>query len=77
MTRSQGDLAKGTKDPLARSLLRGLQKRLFGFDLDRGAVRTFALPRIADLEVTTTLFERPADFSLSNHLGGSRVRAFG
>jgi proteasome accessory factor B len=44
---------------------------LFGFDLDRGAVSTFALPRIADLMVTTTAFERPADFSLRNHLGGS------
>jgi len=44
---------------------------LFGFDLDRGAVRTFALPRISDLEVTTTEFERPADFNLRNHLGGS------
>jgi proteasome accessory factor B len=44
---------------------------LFGFDLDRDAVRTFALPRIADLEVTTKPFERPADFTLRNHLGGS------
>jgi proteasome accessory factor B len=44
---------------------------LFGFDLDRGAVRTFALPRITDLEVTATPFERPADFSLRHHLGGS------
>lgn len=44
---------------------------LFGFDLDRGAVRSFALPRITDLEVTTTPFERPADFSLRHHLGGS------
>ena len=44
---------------------------LFGCDLDRGAVRTFALPRIADLEVTTTTFERPVDFTLRNHLGGS------
>ena len=44
---------------------------LFGFDLDRGAVRTFALPRITGLEVTTTPFERSADFSLRHHLGGS------
>lgn len=44
---------------------------LFGFDLDREAVRTFALPRIADLKTSSTHFERPADFSLRNHLGGS------
>lgn len=44
---------------------------LFGFDLDRSAVRTYALPRIAELQVTTTTFERPLDFSLRNHLGGS------
>lgn len=44
---------------------------LFGFDLDRGAVRTFALPRIADLEVTGVPFDRPGDFSLRSHLGGS------
>lgn len=44
---------------------------LFGFDLDRGAVRTFALPRITNLQVTATPFERPADFTLRNHLGGS------
>jgi len=44
---------------------------LFGFDLDRGAVRTFALPRISELDVTTMPFERPADFTLRSHLGGS------
>ena len=34
-------------------------------------MRTFALPRISDLEATATHFERPADFSLRKHLGGS------
>ncbi|MEO5958080.1 MAG: WYL domain-containing protein [Opitutaceae bacterium] len=36
---------------------------LIGFDLERAALRTFALPRIADVEVTKTTFTRPADFS--------------
>ncbi|MDO8541865.1 MAG: WYL domain-containing transcriptional regulator [Opitutaceae bacterium] len=36
---------------------------LVGFDLERGALRTFALPRIADVVVTKTRFSRPADFS--------------
>ncbi len=36
---------------------------LIGFDLVRGALRTFALPRIADVTVTKTEFTRPADFS--------------
>jgi predicted DNA-binding transcriptional regulator YafY len=44
---------------------------LFGFDLARQAVRTFALPRITDLQVATTPFSRPADFNLLTHLGGS------
>ena len=36
---------------------------LIGFDLERGALRTFALPRIADVVVTKKPFTRPADFS--------------
>ena len=36
---------------------------LIAFDLARAALRTFALPRIADVTVTTTTFARPADFS--------------
>lgn len=44
---------------------------LFGFDLARAAVRTFALPRITDLKVTTTPFARPEAFNLRTHLGGS------
>src|SRR5688572_29373638 len=36
---------------------------LVGFDLERAAPRTFALPRIAKPLVLTTQFTRPADFS--------------
>ena len=36
---------------------------LVGFDLERAALRTFALPRIADVEVTKDAFTRPPDFS--------------
>jgi predicted DNA-binding transcriptional regulator YafY len=36
---------------------------LIGFDLERQALRTFALPRIADVTVMKETFTRPADFS--------------
>jgi len=36
---------------------------LIGFDLERAALRTFALPRIAEVDVTKVPFTRPADFS--------------
>ncbi|ACB75092.1 helix-turn-helix transcriptional regulator [Opitutus terrae] len=36
---------------------------LVGFDLERGALRTFALPRIATVANTKAGFTRPADFS--------------
>lgn len=36
---------------------------LVGFDLERDALRTFALPRIAGVEVTREPFTRPPDFS--------------
>src|SRR6187402_2211570 len=36
---------------------------LIGFDLERTALRTFALPRIAAVEVTGQNFQRPEDFS--------------
>lgn len=36
---------------------------LVGFDCERAALRTFALPRIADAEVTKIAFARPPDFS--------------
>ena len=44
---------------------------LIGNDLDRGAKRTFALPRIAAVELTRRTFPRPAQFSIREHLGGS------
>jgi len=36
---------------------------LIGFDLERQALRTFALPRIGGVVVARETFERPADFS--------------
>lgn len=36
---------------------------LIGYDLERGAMRTFALPRISDVRTLDESFERPADFS--------------
>ena len=36
---------------------------LVGFDLERGALRTFALPRIADVVATKLTFGRPKGFS--------------
>jgi proteasome accessory factor B len=44
---------------------------LIGHDLDRAAKRTFALPRIAAVELTRRTFPRPAGFSIREHLGGS------
>jgi len=44
---------------------------LFGHDADRGAVRTFALPRIRGVEKTGGKFRRPKDFSLAKVLEGS------
>ena len=44
---------------------------LFGFDLARKQIRTFALPRMRKLRVTANRFKRPADFSIATHLGGS------
>lgn len=44
---------------------------LFAFDADRGAVRTFALPRIRGVEKTGAKFRRPKDFSLAKILEGS------
>ncbi len=44
---------------------------LIGHDLDRAAKRTFALPRIAAVELTARTFPRPAGFSIREHLGGS------
>ena len=44
---------------------------LFGFDLARQQLRTFALPRMRSVKNTGTHFRRPADFSIAEHLGDS------
>jgi len=44
---------------------------LFADDLDRGQLRTFALPRMRNLSLTTKGFRRPADFSITKILSGS------
>ena len=44
---------------------------LFGHDAGRGAVRTFALPRIREVGRTGGKFRRPKDFSLAKVLDGS------
>jgi proteasome accessory factor B len=44
---------------------------LFGFDLARKQVRTFALPRMRSIQITPLKFKRPANFTISNYLGGA------
>ena len=44
---------------------------LFGHDLERRQLRTFALPRMRDVRLTSKRFHRPADFSISKILRGS------
>src|SRR6478672_1219092 len=44
---------------------------LFGHDLERGQLRTFALPRMRGVRLTSTRFHRPADFSIGKLLRGS------
>lgn len=44
---------------------------LFGLDLVRRQLRTFALPRMRALRNTRNKFQRPADFSISAHLSDS------
>ena len=44
---------------------------LFGFDLGRQQLRTFALPRMRAVKKTKMRFRRPADFSIAEHLGDS------
>jgi proteasome accessory factor B len=44
---------------------------LFAHDLERSQVRTFALPRMRKVSLTTKGFRRPADFSISRILSGS------
>lgn len=44
---------------------------VFGEDLDREQLRTFALPRMRNARLTKTRFQRPANFSISKVLSGS------
>ena len=44
---------------------------LFGHDLERAQLRTFALPRMRDVCLGTARFRRPADFSIGKLLRGS------
>lgn len=44
---------------------------LFGEDLERRQLRTFALPRMRNARATTVRFRKPADFSISKVLSGS------
>lgn len=44
---------------------------LIGHDLDRGAMRTFALPRLSRLKVSGRGFERPAGFDGADYLRDS------
>lgn len=44
---------------------------LIGHDLERDALRTFALPRISDVTTTKTAFTRPADFSPEKFFAGA------
>ena len=44
---------------------------LFGEDLDREQLRTFALPRMRNARATKTRFTRPAEFSIADVLRGS------
>jgi predicted DNA-binding transcriptional regulator YafY len=44
---------------------------LFAEDLERRQLRTFALPRMRKVVLTTKRFRRPADFSIAQVLSGS------
>ena len=44
---------------------------LIGYDLDRKARRTFAIQRMKGVRLLKTKFLRPADFKITDHLGGS------
>lgn len=44
---------------------------LFAHDVGRGAIRTFALPRIRNVDKTGEKFRRPKDFSVAKLLDGS------
>jgi proteasome accessory factor B len=42
---------------------------LFAYDQDRSQMRTFVLARMKDVHPTSKRFTRPADFSITKHLG--------
>jgi proteasome accessory factor B len=44
---------------------------VFAEDLDRKNLRTFALPRMRNVDLTNTKFRRPKDFSITKVLSGS------
>lgn len=44
---------------------------LVGHDLDRGAMRTFALGRITDIAFSASWFERPKDFSIDRYFAAA------
>ncbi|NWK55999.1 WYL domain-containing protein [Verrucomicrobiaceae bacterium N1E253] len=44
---------------------------VIGHDVGREGLRTFALQRIRGLKVLKSTFERPVDFQIGKHLGGS------
>jgi predicted DNA-binding transcriptional regulator YafY len=44
---------------------------VFAEDLERKDLRTFALPRMRNVRLTSTRFRRPANFSISKVLSGS------
>jgi proteasome accessory factor B len=48
-----------------------MQWYLFAFDLDRQQMRTFVLGRMKEVHSTGKRFTRPADFSMTKHLGDS------
>ena len=52
---------------------RGNAWYLVGFDLRRGALRTFAIPRIAQANVSQAQFVRPKDFSVQEFFKGALV----
>jgi len=49
---------------------------LVGFDVKRGELRTFALPRMSRVKLTANRFVRPADFSPESFFAGA-LGAFG
>lgn len=44
---------------------------VIGHDLDRGARRTFAVPRMKGLSLLKKIFDRPDNFQLEDHFAGS------